>query len=64
MVEEKNVKGFTLVEVLVAAVIAAISFVGIYAASTQCLKQTWSAREVSRAAQAADYEMEHLCTTP
>lgn len=61
---KKNTGGFTLLEVLTAVIIAAISLLGIYAASTQCLKQIWSARETSRAAQAADYEMENLCTTP
>jgi prepilin-type N-terminal cleavage/methylation domain-containing protein len=64
MIKGKNTGGFTLVEVLIAAIIAALSLVGIYAASTQCLKQIWSARETSRAAQVADYEMEYLCTTP
>ncbi len=64
MVKAKNAEGFTLLEVLVAALIATISFVGIYAAGTQCLKQIWSARETSRAAQVADYEVENLCTTP
>jgi prepilin-type N-terminal cleavage/methylation domain-containing protein len=64
MVRAENVGGFTLLEVVVAVVIAAISLIGIYAASTQCLKQIWSARETSRAALAADYEVENLCTTP
>jgi prepilin-type N-terminal cleavage/methylation domain-containing protein len=64
MIKEKNAGGFTLLEVLTAVIIAAISLVGIYAASTQCLKQIWSARETSRAALAADYEMDNLCTTP
>jgi len=64
MVRAKNVGGFTLTEVIVAVVITAISLGGIYAASTQCLKQIWSAREASRAALAADYEIENLSTTP
>ncbi len=64
VLKEKNTKGFTLLEVIVAVVIAAISLIGIYATSTQCLKQIWSARETSRAAQVADYEMENLCTSP
>lgn len=58
----RNPAGFTLTEVLVAVVIAAISLTGIYAASTQCLRHIWSAREASRAALAADYEIENLCT--
>lgn len=53
-----------MVEVLVGVVVAAIGLVGLYAASTQCLKQIWSAREISRAALVTDYEMENLCTTP
>ena len=64
MLRKENTEGFTLLEVLVAVIIAAISFVGIYAASTQCLKQIWSARETSRAALVADYEMENLRTMP
>ena len=64
MIKAKNSGGFTLVEVLVAVIIAAGSLVAIYAASTQCMKQIWSAREASRAALAADYEMENLCTAP
>lgn len=64
MAGDKNAAGFTLLEVLIAVIIAAISFVGIYAASTQCLKQIWSARETSRAALVADYEMENLRTAP
>ena len=64
MVRAENVGGFTLLEVIVAVFIAALSLVGIYAASTQCLKQIWSAREISRVALAADYEMDNLCTTP
>ena len=64
MIGTKNAGGFMLLEVLVAVLIAAISLVGIYAASTQCLKQIWSARETSRAALAADCEMENLCTAP
>lgn len=62
MIKRKTSGGFTLLEVLVAVIIAAISLVGISAASTQCLKQIWSARETSRAALVADYEMENLCT--
>lgn len=64
MVREKDIAGFTLTEVLVAVIIAAISLSGIYAASTQCLKQIWSAREASRVVLAADYEIETLCTIP
>ena len=64
MVRRKNVGGFTLVEVLVGVAVAAIGLVALYAASTQCLKQIWSAREISRAAMVADCEMENLCTTP
>lgn len=62
MINNRNVRGFTLTEVLVAVIIAAISFTGIYAASVQCLRQVWSARDVSRAARAADYEIEILET--
>jgi prepilin-type N-terminal cleavage/methylation domain-containing protein len=58
----KNTNGFTLTEVLVAVAVAALCFCGIYAVSVQCLKQIWSAREVSRAAMAADYEIENLRT--
>ncbi len=64
MIRKKNTEGFTLLEVLMAVIIAAISFVGIYAASIQCLKMVWSARETSRAALVADYEMENLRTAP
>jgi prepilin-type N-terminal cleavage/methylation domain-containing protein len=64
MVRKKNVGGFTLVEVLVGVAVAAIGLVALYAASTQCLKQIWSASEISRAALIADYEMENLCTKP
>lgn len=64
MAEAEYRKGFTLVEVLVSVVIATISLIGIYAASVQCLKQIWSAREVSRANQVINYEMENLYTTP
>jgi prepilin-type N-terminal cleavage/methylation domain-containing protein len=64
MVRKKNVGGFTLVEVLVGVAVAAIGLVALYAASTQCLKQIWSAREISRAALATNYEMEDLCTIP
>jgi prepilin-type N-terminal cleavage/methylation domain-containing protein len=60
----KNTGGFTLVEVLIAVIITAISLVGIYAASTQCMKQIWSARETSRVALIVDCEMENLCTAP
>jgi prepilin-type N-terminal cleavage/methylation domain-containing protein len=59
-----NAKGFTLLEVLIAVVIAAISLVGIHALSAQCRKQVWSARETSRAVLAVEYEMENLRTIP
>jgi prepilin-type N-terminal cleavage/methylation domain-containing protein len=58
----RNAKGFTLTEVLVAVVIAALSFTMLYAAGVQCLKHIWAAREASRAALAADYEIETLGT--
>ncbi|MGE4488183.1 MAG: prepilin-type N-terminal cleavage/methylation domain-containing protein [Kiritimatiellales bacterium] len=58
----KNTNGFTLTEVLVAVAVAALCFCGIYAVSVQCLKQIWSARDASRAALAADYEIENLRT--
>lgn len=64
MAGNKNTAGFTLLEVIVAVIIAAISLSGIYAASTQCLKQIWAARETSRATLIADYEMENLRTAP
>jgi prepilin-type N-terminal cleavage/methylation domain-containing protein len=57
-----NSAGFTLTEVAVATAVTAICFIGLYAATTQCMKQVWSAREVSRAAQAANYELETLRT--
>lgn len=55
--------GFTLTEVLVAVVITALCLAGIYTVGTQCLQQIWSAREMSRAAQVFDYEIENLRTT-
>lgn len=61
---KKETRGFTLVEVLVGVVIAALCLTGIYAASTQCLKQIWAARDASRAELAADYEIERLQTMP
>jgi prepilin-type N-terminal cleavage/methylation domain-containing protein len=57
-------KGFTLIEVLIAIVIAALGFIGIYAFSSQCMRQVWSARELSRAAAVVEYEMDSLSTTP
>lgn len=59
-----NTEGFTLLEVLIAVIIAAISLVGTYALSTQCRKQIWAARETSRAVLAVEYEMENLRTVP
>lgn len=46
-----------------AAVVTGVCFIGLYAATTQCLKQVWSAREASRAAQVANNESEFLRTT-
>ena len=64
MKEKKKTSGFTLIEVLVAVLIATIGLTGIYLTSTQCLKQMWMARETSRAAMAVDYEVEKLRTIP
>jgi len=57
-------EGFTLLEVLIALVIAAVSLVGLHAVSAQCRKQIWSARETSRAVLALEYEMENLRIMP
>jgi len=62
MSRRRGAGGFTLLEVLIALVIAAISLVGLHAVSTQCRKQIWSARETSRAVLALEYEMENLRT--
>jgi prepilin-type N-terminal cleavage/methylation domain-containing protein len=58
------VKGFTLLEVLIAVVIAALSLTGIFALSTLCRNQIWAAREMSRAVSAVEYEMETLRAVP
>jgi prepilin-type N-terminal cleavage/methylation domain-containing protein len=52
--------GFSLVEVMIAMVIAAIMFSGIYMVSLQTLNILKMARDESRAIQAAQYEMEKL----
>lgn len=62
MRNKNDSNGFTLTEVLVAVIIAALSFSIIYIASVQCLRQIWAAREASRAALASDYEIENLST--
>ena len=52
--------GFTLLELMIALVIAAVMFAGIYAMSLQSLTILRITRDESRAVQATTYEMEKL----
>jgi prepilin-type N-terminal cleavage/methylation domain-containing protein len=54
--------GFTLVEVLVGAVILALAFASVFAMSWQASRMLRFAREESRSTQAAQYELERLRT--
>ena len=56
----KKNEGLTLVELMIALMIASIAFVGIYTMSTQSLLTLRIAMEESRSSQAAQYEMEKL----
>lgn len=52
--------GFSLLELMIALVIATLMFTGIYAMSMQALNIMRITRDESRAIQAAQYEMERL----
>jgi prepilin-type N-terminal cleavage/methylation domain-containing protein len=57
---EKTCGGYSLVELMIAMVIAAIMFSGIYMVSIQSLNLLKAARNETRAMQAAQYEIEKL----
>lgn len=49
-------------EILVATTIAAAGYFALYGLSSQCMRQIWSARELSRAMSVIEYEMDYLRT--
>lgn len=58
--EKCSSAGFTMIELLIAMVIATIMFTGIYLVSLQTMNLLQLAKDESRAIQAAQYEMEKL----
>lgn len=58
--DKSSLAGYSLVELLIAMVIAAIMFSGIYAVNIETMNILQVARSQTRAVQAAQYELEKL----